>query len=54
MQLDGLPIDYITTRNGLIEALTLEEVNRVAARILKPEDLRIVVVGQPVGVETMQ
>lgn len=54
MQLDGLPIDYITTRNGLIDALTLEEVNRVAARILKPEDLRIVVVGQPVGVETTQ
>ncbi|MEM9231311.1 MAG: pitrilysin family protein, partial [Pseudomonadota bacterium] len=47
MQLAGQPIDYIAERNGLIEALTLEEVNRVAARILRPEALRFVVVGKP-------
>lgn len=50
LQREDLPIDYIANRNGLIEALTLEEVNRVAARILKPEALRVVVVGRPEGV----
>ncbi len=50
MQMDGLPIDYIETRNDMIDAVTLEDVNRVAARIYRPEDLHFVVVGQPDGV----
>ncbi len=50
LQREDLPIDYIANRNGLIEALTLDDVNRVAARILKPEALRVVVVGRPEGV----
>ena len=45
----NLGIDYINQRNGLIEAVTLEDVHRVAARLLKPEELSIVVVGQPKG-----
>jgi len=51
MQMADLPIDYIRTRNAEIEALTLEEVNRVAARIYDPEALHFVVVGQPMGLE---
>ena len=51
MQLDGLPADYIETRNDRINAVTLEDVARVARRLLRPEDLRIVVVGRPLGVE---
>ena len=51
MQLDGLPADYIETRNDRINAVTLEDVARVAKRLLRPEDLRIVVVGRPLGVE---
>lgn len=51
MQAVGLPIDYVDIRNDLVNALTLEEVNRVAADLLKPQALRFVVVGQPVGVE---
>ncbi len=47
MQMDGLPADYIANRNGLVEAVTLEEANRVARRIYRPEDLHIVIVGQP-------
>ena len=31
MQFTGLPADYIETRNTQIEAVTLEDVNRVAA-----------------------
>ncbi|MFP7569676.1 M16 family metallopeptidase [Marivita sp. S2033] len=51
MQMDGLPTEYVTTRNDMIEALTLDDIKRVAARILKPEALRFVVVGQPEGLD---
>ncbi len=47
----NLPIDYIDTRNGLVEAVTLDDVARVAKRLLKPEDLFVVVVGKPEGLE---
>ncbi|GHG82091.1 M16 family metallopeptidase [Pseudodonghicola xiamenensis] len=52
MQMDALPIDYIATRNDKINAVTLEDVNRVAARLLKPDQLHFVVVGEPEGLET--
>lgn len=52
MQMDGLPVDYVNTRNAQIEAITLEDIKRVAARILKPEALRFVVVGQPEGLDS--
>ena len=50
MQMDGLPIDYIKTRNAQVEAVTLADVARVAARLIQPDQLHFVVVGQPVGV----
>ena len=50
MQMERLPIDYAVTRNSKIEAVTLDDVKRVAARILKPDALRFVVVGQPTDV----
>ncbi len=49
MQVVGLPISYISERNGLVNALTLDEINRVAARLFQPENLRFVVVGLPEG-----
>ncbi|NDV49253.1 MULTISPECIES: pitrilysin family protein [unclassified Salipiger] len=54
MQMDGLTPDYIATRNDEIEAVTLEDVKRVAARVLKPDALRFVVVGEPEGVESTE
>jgi len=51
MQLQGLPIDYITTRNDKVNAVTLEVANRVARELLDPERLRFVVVGKPEGLE---
>ena len=51
MQMEGLGIDYIATRNDKVRAITLEEINRVAARIYDPEALHFVIVGQPEGVE---
>lgn len=50
MQMQGLPADYVTNRNAYVEAVTLDDVKRVAAKWMKPEGLRFVVVGKPVGV----
>ncbi len=49
MQRQDLPIDYIATRNDKVNAVTLDDVNRVASELLRPEDLHFVVVGQPEG-----
>ncbi len=49
MQRQGLPIDYIPSRNDKVNAVTLEDVNRVAAYLLQPDNLHFVVVGQPEG-----
>ncbi|MEM9433714.1 MAG: pitrilysin family protein [Pseudomonadota bacterium] len=49
MQMDGLPISYIDTRNDKVNAVTQEDIMRVANRLLQPENLHFVVVGQPEG-----
>jgi zinc protease len=49
MQMDGMPIDYVTTRNSKVEAVTMEDINRVAKRLFQPDALQFVVVGQPTG-----
>ena len=50
MQIIGLTPDYPKTRNQKGEAVTLDDVKRVAARLIKPDDLAFIVVGQPAGV----
>lgn len=45
----GLPIDYIAKRNGLINAVTLEDVKRVSKRLLNPNKLTIVIAGSLPG-----
>mgnify|MGYP003707024411 CR=1 FL=1 len=52
MQTTDLTPEYVTERNSFVEAVTLEDVNRVAAELLRPDELRFVVVGQPEGLET--
>ena len=54
MQITDLTPDYVANRNDFIEAVTLEEINRVAAELLRPDDLHFVVVGQPEGLEVTQ
>lgn len=54
MQSVGLTPDYIVGRNDLVNAVTLEEINRVASELLDPDGLHFVVVGQPVGLESTQ
>ncbi len=49
LQVVDLPISYIAERNDLVNGVTVEEINRVAARLYQPENLRFVVVGQPEG-----
>ena len=49
MQREGLPINYIATRNDRVEAVTIEDVNRVAKELMDPNRLTFVVVGQPEG-----
>ncbi len=46
-----LGIDYIKRRNGLIEAVTQDDIKRVAERLLGSENLIVTVVGQPEGLE---
>jgi len=54
LQLTGLPSDYIKTRNDNMLAVTLEDINAMAKRLLKPEELRFVVVGQPEGLSATE
>jgi len=49
IQIEELGIDYISKRNAIVDAVTLDDVKRVAAKLIKPGNLVITVVGQPVG-----
>lgn len=51
MQFQSFAIDYVNLRNDLVRAVTLADIQRVAARLARPEALRFVVVGQPQGLE---
>jgi len=50
MQMDGYETSYVKTRNDKINAVTLEEINRVASELYRPDDLRFVIVGEPEGI----
>jgi len=54
IMVEDMGIDYVDTRNGLIEAVTLDDIKRVAKRFLNPDDLIVTIVGQPVGLEKAQ
>jgi zinc protease len=49
IQLDNLGIDYVNRRNGMIDAVTRADTQRVAKRLLDGEML-VTVVGRPQGV----
>lgn len=51
MQLAGFPMDYPNTRNDMVEAVTAEDVQKVAKRLLDAANLRFVLVGRPEGIE---
>jgi len=47
IQLEGLGIDYVDKRNGMVEAVTRDDVQRAAKRILGSGKWLVAVVGQP-------
>ena len=47
IQLEELGIDYVDRRNAMIEAITREDIARVAKRLLKPENMLVAIVGKP-------
>ncbi|WP_209427723.1 pitrilysin family protein [Pararhodobacter sp. SW119] len=53
MQFQGFDIDYVNVRNDLVRALTLEDIHRVAGRMIDPEALHFVIVGQPQGLDDL-
>jgi zinc protease len=50
MQLDHLGIDYLDKYKSYIDKVTLADANRVAKRLMAPDSLTLVVVGEPVGI----
>lgn len=54
MQMLGLPADYPKTRNDKVNAVTMQDISRVAKRLLKPDNLSFVVVGEPTGVKATE
>ncbi len=51
LQLDNMPPEYLTERAKIINAVTIEDIRRVAAKIFK-DPLLVVVAGQPKGIGT--
>jgi zinc protease len=49
MQIDQLPPDHLERRAALINAVTIDDVRRLARRLLDQDRMITVVVGQPVG-----
>ena len=47
MQFENLGMDYLMRRNDYIEAVTLKDTLRVARRLLHPDRMRVIVVGDP-------
>ncbi len=50
LQLDDLPIDYLDHRAAKINAVSAEDVHALAQELLTPEQLTIIMVGNPQGV----
>ncbi len=46
---EELGIDYVDRRNAEVDAVTLDDIKRVAKRLLIVDDLFVTVVGKPVG-----
>jgi zinc protease len=49
LQAEGHGVDYLDARNGLIEAVTLEDAQRAAKRLFGDGSLLVAVAGRPVG-----
>lgn len=52
LQMEGFGPDYVENRNAMIEAVTLADIKRVAAKLLDPSQLIVTVVGKPEKMST--
>ena len=52
LQQQSLGIDYVNKRNGLVEAVTLEQVKAQAKRLIDSDHLIVTVVGKPEGLKS--
>ena len=48
---EGFGTDYVDTRNKLVDAITMEDVKRVAKRLLASDGLIVTIVGKPVNMK---
>ena len=51
LQIFDLGIDYLERRADLVNSVTLDDVKAMAERLFKADDMLVVVVGDPVGLE---
>jgi zinc protease len=49
IQIEDLGIDYVGKRNALVEAVTLDDIKRVAKRLIEADRLITTIVGKPVA-----
>ena len=52
IQIEDLGIDYVNQRNELIEAVSLDDIKRVAKRLIEADRLITTIVGKPVAAKT--
>ncbi len=52
IQIEDLGIDYVAKRNALIDAVTIEDIRRVAKTFLKPGGLIVTIVGKPTDLKS--
>ncbi|HWE20886.1 MAG TPA: pitrilysin family protein [Hyphomicrobiaceae bacterium] len=50
MNIEGLGPGYVEKRNAMVEAVTIDDVRRVAKRLFENQDLLLTVVGRPKGI----
>ena len=48
---DEMGLDYFETRNDMVNAVSIEDVRRIAAEYLMPENFSFIVVGEPQGLD---
>lgn len=48
IQIEDLGIDYVNQRNAMVEAVTLDDIKRVARRLIEADRLITTIVGKPV------
>ena len=54
IQIEDLGVDYVNRRNPLVEAVTLEDIRRVAKRLIEADRLITTIVGKPVAAKSKE